>query len=489
MPLTKVSYSMIQGAAYNVLDFGADVTGTNDSTSSIQAAMDAAASTDSIVYIPAGTYKITGTGISVTGPITIVGEGVSSSLINANGNVLRVSGTKINVFNISITATDGHAVLQSGNVDQGTWQNVQIIQQSSAYSVWENATHQYIDMRFRDCYLQHVVGASVAGFNLVAAGGTINDNVWETTRVYGSGNYFWNVESTTDNYQFNNTWRDITFEVCTGGGIRLVAVWQYEIDNCANWDAQVSGPVLKNFYSIEKSASYSKGCKGIVRRCARWAGVNDTGIYDVVLPASGLGSGTIIESCTSAGTGATSIFSCDFKGNSVTVIAASAQFSAANDTLTTYIAGANIATNGVSFPATQSASTDPNTLDDYEEGTFTPVIAMSGSAGVGTYTQQTGRYTKIGDTVFFTLTVIWNAHTGTGAYMEITTSLPYISASSQNWPVSLYIEGLPYTGYPQAYVLANYSKLEIGSVASGGSFSKMAPQTSGTINISGFYKV
>jgi hypothetical protein len=30
--------------------------------------------------------------------------------------------------------------------------------------------------------------------------------------------------------------------------------------------------------------------------------------------------------------------------------------------------------SGISFPATQSASTNANTLDDYEEGTWTPTI-------------------------------------------------------------------------------------------------------------------
>jgi hypothetical protein len=62
--------------------------------------------------------------------------------------------------------------------------------------------------------------------------------------------------------------------------------------------------------------------------------------------------------------------------------------------------GATIAATGVgiTFPATQSASSDANTLDDYEEGTWTPVLsAASGSAGG--YSTQNGRYTKIGNVV------------------------------------------------------------------------------------------
>lgn len=41
MSLTKATYSMIQGAVTNVLDYGADSTGVADSTSAIQAAINA----------------------------------------------------------------------------------------------------------------------------------------------------------------------------------------------------------------------------------------------------------------------------------------------------------------------------------------------------------------------------------------------------------------------------------------------------------------
>ena len=54
------------------------------------------------------------------------------------------------------------------------------------------------------------------------------------------------------------------------------------------------------------------------------------------------------------------------------------------------------------------------TLDDYEEGTFTPTIIGSTTAGVGTYTAQSGYYTKIGNTVTAHVLLQWNAHTGTG---------------------------------------------------------------------------
>lgn len=55
--------------------------------------------------------------------------------------------------------------------------------------------------------------------------------------------------------------------------------------------------------------------------------------------------------------------------------------------------------SGISLPATQVASTDANTLDDYEEGTFTPTISGS-TSGTGTLSSANGRYTKIGRMVF-----------------------------------------------------------------------------------------
>jgi hypothetical protein len=51
---------------------------------------------------------------------------------------------------------------------------------------------------------------------------------------------------------------------------------------------------------------------------------------------------------------------------------------------------------GIAFPSTQSASSDANTLDDYEEGTFTPSIQGNTTAGTASYTAQQASYTKIG---------------------------------------------------------------------------------------------
>jgi hypothetical protein len=66
----------------------------------------------------------------------------------------------------------------------------------------------------------------------------------------------------------------------------------------------------------------------------------------------------------------------------------------------------DLAIGQIKFPATQVPSADPNTLDDYEEGTWTPVIGGSGGQSGQNYSGQAGYYTKIGRQVTVTFRVV-----------------------------------------------------------------------------------
>jgi len=67
---------------------------------------------------------------------------------------------------------------------------------------------------------------------------------------------------------------------------------------------------------------------------------------------------------------------------------------------------------GIAFPATQSASSDANTLDDYEEGTFTPTIVATTTNPTITYGRQDGRYVKIGMFVYASGSMVVNSISG-----------------------------------------------------------------------------
>ena len=74
MSLTKVTYSMIQGAPANVLDYGADSSGVANST----AAFDLAIATGKRVYVPTGTYLVNAT---ISTKTVIYGDGSNRSII------------------------------------------------------------------------------------------------------------------------------------------------------------------------------------------------------------------------------------------------------------------------------------------------------------------------------------------------------------------------------------------------------------------------
>jgi hypothetical protein len=89
---------------------------------------------------------------------------------------------------------------------------------------------------------------------------------------------------------------------------------------------------------------------------------------------------------------------------------------------------------GITFPATQSASTDANTLDDYEEGTFTATIAGMGSA---TNNNVTARYIKIGRvvTLYFPY-ANYTTNAGSGA-SDVTVALPFPITSAFSMSAAL----------------------------------------------------
>ena len=80
---------------------------------------------------------------------------------------------------------------------------------------------------------------------------------------------------------------------------------------------------------------------------------------------------------------------------------------------------------GITFPATASASSDANTLDDYEEGSWTPTLG-----GNTTYSVQEGKYTRIGNFVYAVGIVVVTT-LGTGSTTTLS-GLPFTSAVQSN---------------------------------------------------------
>lgn len=146
--------------------------------------------------------------------------------------------------------------------------------------------------------------------------------------------------------------------------------------------------------------------------------------------------------------------------------------------------------NGVNigFPATQNASADPNTLDDYEEGSFTPTLG-----GTATYGYVVGQYTKIGRECLYGLSLGVSA-IGTGSTFLIG-GMPFSLANAFGGYLSTscavhyaglalavtHVVGLIGSSYPTSIALYSSSAISISigtgailqngsSVTMGGSF-------------------
>lgn len=145
----------------------------------------------------------------------------------------------------------------------------------------------------------------------------------------------------------------------------------------------------------------------------------------------------------------------------------------------------------IKFPATPVLSTDANTLDDYEEGTFTPTIIGTGTAGTGTYTTQLGRYQKIGNRVYFAINLTWTAHTGT-ANMYVA-GLPFTAANTGvSWPCAVYSSGVTMSAgnYMAASVENATATIGLLQVTTGTSALNLVPMdTAGSLCLSGHYEV
>ena len=128
-----------------------------------------------------------------------------------------------------------------------------------------------------------------------------------------------------------------------------------------------------------------------------------------------------------------------------------------------YAGGALIASSGVTLGTAVDTYNADNTLDDYEEGTFTPVVADA-SAGGNTASVSTinGWYTKVGRqvTVYIALININTTGMTAGNFLYIR-NLPFaaLNTTSGNSIGSVEVDNIDFTGYVTAAISLSQSYL------------------------------
>ena len=120
--------------------------------------------------------------------------------------------------------------------------------------------------------------------------------------------------------------------------------------------------------------------------------------------------------------------------------------------------------DGLKFGSDTAAA---NALDDYEEGTWTPTIIGQSSAGSGTYTNQVGKYTKVGNVVHIHAFLSWSAHTGSG--IMFVGALPFTAVNTSLVIPSVVVNSsdMTFNGTQISGVVgANTTQIQLVNVAS-----------------------
>lgn len=103
----------------------------------------------------------------------------------------------------------------------------------------------------------------------------------------------------------------------------------------------------------------------------------------------------------------------------------------ANNALNVALNAINLTGGQIAFPATQNPSTNANTLDDYEEGIWTPSVSFAtpGTSSF-TYSTQNGTYTKIGNLIYVRMDINFTPTIGTGSGNVLFGTAPFSPANT-----------------------------------------------------------
>jgi len=119
----------------------------------------------------------------------------------------------------------------------------------------------------------------------------------------------------------------------------------------------------------------------------------------------------------------------------------------------------------IKFPAAQNPSADANTLDDYEEGTWTPQLHFGGASVGMTYNIQSGRYTKIGRFVHASCQIAL-ASKGSSTGNALVVGLPFAAGSAV--AATRFIQNVAAAGTIDGFLAASNTGIQLFVLPSDG---------------------
>ena len=158
------------------------------------------------------------------------------------------------------------------------------------------------------------------------------------------------------------------------------------------------------------------------------------------------------------------------------------------------ISGTAPQTSGIAFPACQAASSDANTLDDYEEGAWTPALNFGGGDTSITYSANNlGTYEKIGRSVFYR-GVIYLTNKGSSTGSASITGLPFtgFSAYDSNTPSAIWAQEVSFANFiivRKNNASATISVLEVTEAGSETAITNSEFTNNSIVAVNGHYRI
>lgn len=494
--------------------------GSTDDSAAIQAAATAAATAGKRLFFPAGTYRLLS---YVSMPTNTDWYGEVGSIIHLDKAMTlgtSIGGTARGLYSQSTS----NVKLEKLIIQSDT---------SSLTKVVSTAFDQVTGLRLTDCTFKNFgdatyyaqgsvifnssdVRVSRCIFNNCSGDGLALSNGVTNFIIQGcefSSNDDWGLAlvincsegSVSDNLFLNNvstaTGADRCDTITFSGNTMLnnehgIRVTKFAATADVNRNITITGNVIvtcsKIAISVEQSGNNGTGARSLVTitgnviNVASQQGINVSDSQDVTITGNAIYStvaeGILIHATTAGWTtgnitvSGNMVNTCTYgirqlttAGTGGTITVHGNQIASASVADRVYVSANYVDGGQVKFPATQNASSDANTLDDYEEGTWTPVLtfATPGNLSVA-YSAQAGTYTKIGNVVSVKFTIATSGFTHTTASGEASiTGLPFTAGSGADNLGALSWQGITKASYTNVVSILPASTAALALRASG----------------------
>ena len=391
-----------------VKDFGAVGNGTENDSPAIQAAFDSGAGT---IYIPSGKYLLN-TALIIPNSLVVIWDSRAYFKAGSNNMVMLRATTSAYASQLISPNLDGNGKTGITGMDLIRFSTKAVIYQPRIINM---DTGIYLRELCWDLVIDNPSIYKVTNPIIVTNGSNAVDIRHPAIDTFGSIGI-----SVSNGANYQTTSVQVTGGYIQHGGIGINdASWGLRINNvyfetCTVADIYLSA---SRFPLVNGTQHFSKGMVAIKGRHVLGGRISNTlmasggrtiGLYDF--------DATNSQSYEDHQSG-------DSVNSPIGIVTGLSKLAYLTESAT----GEFLVQKGLNFQAVQVSSVNPNTLDDYREGTFQPIFSnlsvVNGTGGV-TYA---GSYTKVGNLVCFKVRISTTGSATTSATNGLTTfsGIPY----------------------------------------------------------------